>query len=441
LTVFGRRLFSPSMPLSFSDFARLFFTELDHRGIPYVLLHGHEFFPERIDSDLDFAVRRADLPRLVTIENALAHRHGWRLAVTVKASVHSCFAVLVDPQNPPASVQLDACSRFVTKNCCLLSDSELLENRTLSQGIYIPAPTTEFAYLLTKSLAKGKPISQRLPRLRQLWQSDPAAIEERFRRLFGPLEDSPARWMDKPAEQWEQLRPLLLKRTRMGFADWAREIARRLKRIFRPTGFCLALLGPDGAGKTTLLEKIEPWTRESFFRRTRLFHFRPKVFERQSQGGPVTDPHGTPPRGRLGATAKLFYYYLDCLTGYWVKVFPARVRHELVIFDRSFEDLLIDPRRYRFSRSGKLAQWLSRTLPRADLTLILDADPARIHARKPELPIEELARQRAAFQNLAHSSPRYVIISADAPPEEVARSAWSAITAALEQRETNRHQL
>jgi hypothetical protein len=74
----------------------------------------------------------------------------------------------------------------------------------------------------------------------------------------------------------------------------------------------------------------------------------------------------------------------------------------LVIFDRYFQDLLIDPRRYRYGGPMWLAKFLSRFVPRPELLmLVLDAEDKVILSRKREVALEELRRQRAAYRQFA----------------------------------------
>ena len=68
-----------------------------------------------------------------------------------------------------------------------------------------------------------------------------------------------------------------------------------------------------------------------------------------------------------------------------------------------------------------LARLLRWTLPQADATFILAAEPEAVHARKPELPLAELQRQLAEYRSLASRHSRMHLVSADQPAEEVAR--------------------
>ena len=114
------------------------------------------------------------------------------------------------------------------------------------------------------------------------------------------------------------------------------------------------------------------------------------------------------------------------------------MRNELIIFCRNFDDLLIDPRRYRFHSAGWPARLLRGLLPRPDLTFVLEAEPEQIRERKPELSLEELRRQREAFRRLASNNSRYSIVSSAQPPDEVARAVCCQVIEFLAQRQKRR---
>lgn len=169
------------------------------------------------------------------------------------------------------------------------------------------------------------------------------------------------------------------------------------------------------------------------------FHFRPGVLGKKNAGNPVTEPHAQVPRSRAASFAKTFYYFLDHWFGHLLKTFPSKVRNELVVFDRSFEDIFIDPKRYRLAGAETLARILSRLLPKPELTIILDADPTIVHARKPELSLKELSRQREALRELARRIPRCKVVSASHSPEQVARAVQDEMILFLSKRETRWH--
>ena len=171
------------------------------------------------------------------------------------------------------------------------------------------------------------------------------------------------------------------------------------------------------------------------FSRQLRFEFQPSFFKRRERGALASCPRENPPRKRIAAAVVLLCYAGAYLARYCATAWPAKVQNKLVIFDRSFDDIIIHPRRYRLSAAGWLARLLRRLLPRADLTLVLDAEPEQVHARKPELSLEDLRRQRAALQQLARDGRRYVLLYAEQPPDEMARVAYREVTRFLTERQ------
>ena len=400
-----------------TEFFTLFFNELERRGISYVVLHSYENLPERILSDVDYAVADSDLPKIRPIQTEIAREHGWLLAQVLQHQVFAFYAVLVDSENPASHLKLDVCSHYVKDHCFLVRDGALLEGRRRYRGFFVPSPAAEFIYTLTKVFGKNKPVADFLPRLRELWTQDSEGAQKGFDRTFGDTGRSLEDWFAQPAEAWARLDSTMRANNRFGPRLFAREAARVLQRTIHPTGAFVTLLGPDGAGKSTLLENLRTLL-EPFFRGQKVFHFRPMLFQKKRES--VSDPHGRPPRGLLASWLKVIYYFTDWWLGFFALILPARVRSTLVIFDRSFEDLRIDPRRYRLRGADALVRVLRRLLPRADRILILDAPPELIHARKPELPVSEIESQRAALRALAAGDPRCVLLAAGEAPEKVA---------------------
>ncbi len=410
-------------PAANSDVQRVFgdfFGELQRHGIAYVILHGYERFPEEIDSDIDYAVGHADLPRIRPLLGAVARRHGWVLAQTLEHQLYSTYCVVIDPDQTVNHLKLDVCSHYIHNGCLLLRDSVLLEGRRQYRKFSVPSPSSEFIYVLAKLLGKDKAIGDYLPRLRELWLADLGGAQRRFTDLLGETGRSLDEWFREPPEAWRQLRMTMNMRNRFGPALRAGEGLRLARRIFRPTGIHIAMLGPDGAGKSTLIENLCEMLAPCFGKQ-RVFKFRPDVF-RRIKPGIEPNPHGRSPRGKVISWAKVCYYFADWWLGWLLFLLPARIHSALILFDRDFDDIGIDQKRYLIQGSWALARALRLWVPKADATFILEADSEAIHARKPELTRDELDRQKCAFRRLAETDARYHLVCADKPAEEVART-------------------
>ena len=395
-----------------------FFAELDRRGIAWAILG--------IGSDIDFAVPDAALREIPPLLAKVARALGWVVAQTWQHEVRSFYSVAINPENPAEHVAFDVCSHYTRGGRLLIRDTALLDGRTRdASGFFVPSPASEFICLLTKTLVKNRPLADVLPRLRTLRESDPNGAARRFREVFGGGDCS-------DFEKWETLRP----RARFEFGIFAGEVCRLARRALRPSGLHIALLGPDGAGKSTLIENLRA-TLGPCFGQQRLFKFRPDMF---GQIDLVTNPtpHVREPRSVAVSWVKILYYFADWWLGWIARIAPVTHRGGLVVLDRNFDDLLVDQRRYLVQGIARLAGVLRRFLPRADATFVLEADPNVIHARKPELPVEMLGRQRTAYRELAQTSGRFRIVNAEASAEEVAQSVSRDILLLLAAREEHR---
>jgi hypothetical protein len=114
------------------------------------------------------------------------------------------------------------------------------------------------------------------------------------------------------------------------------------------------------------------------------------------------------------SSLKALYLFVDFLLGWNLRISPFVRRGGWVVFERGWWDHAVDPRRYR-QRSGRPFVVLGRLLPRADLVLVLEADPVTIHARKPQLTTEELARQMVLWRRILPRSQRRMYLDAALP--------------------------
>ena len=190
------------------------------------------------------------------------------------------------------------------------------------------------------------------------------------------------------------------------------------------TGGVLIIGGPDGAGKSTLAAEVI----SEVLAEVPVMHIRfPRLLPRRNrerararrlgEGGTpdLFGPRVYPRPYPWGAsTWKALYLFIDFLLGWRMRVGPFVRSGGWVVFERGWWDHAVDPRRYRL-RSGRPFVMLGRLLPRADLILILEADPATIHARKPQLTTEELARQMAVWHRILPRGQRRVFLDAALP--------------------------
>jgi thymidylate kinase len=415
----------------------------------YCILHGWQGLPEYLPSDLDIVLAPKDLPKLearllnfpdTCLVNLLQHE-----------STCYYFVLAFQEEGQLRFLQVDAAADYRRNGLVWFGAEELLDGRRRWKDFWVASPEVEFKYLLVKKILKGTVPERSAARLKELVEELGEQSRELATGLLGNhVGEKVVRWIQRG--DWDtfqkHIRELqkVLKRQKLRqepfnlFRYWLPEIKRIGRRWRHPTGLFVVVLGPDGAGKSTLIDHLEA-DLSGAFRRTARFHLMPGLFRKKGDGSPVTNPHGEPPRSFLASLLKLVYYFFDYTLGYWLKVRPALVKSTLVLFDRYYDDLLIDPLRYRYGGPMWLARWLSRLIPRPDLWLILDVPEDELLRRKQEVPFEELHRQREAYRRLVSELSNAIILDGSLPPEEVARQAEDAILEYMHERYLSRRGL
>ena len=176
----------------------------------------------------------------------------------------------------------------------------------------------------------------------------------------------------------------------------------------------VSFLGPDGSGKSTIIDAVTsadiPFTRNDYF------HLKPLKKVSCGVSGAVSemveDPHKYPPYPALKSYGKLLFFIYQYNMGWIKNILPLEDKASLIIFDRYYDDLLVDNRRYRYGGSLAIARMVRAFIPQPDIYFVLVADPKIIYERKQEVAFEELKRQVAAYEALVDGK-RYFKIDVD----------------------------
>jgi thymidylate kinase len=178
----------------------------------------------------------------------------------------------------------------------------------------------------------------------------------------------------------------------------------------------IVILGPDGAGKTSVIQGLIGRLDQAG-RIVTMRHLKPflVISQRGEDGSVVVDPHGKPPRSALSSLAKIFVWLLE----EWYANLFQDTRKTLLICDRYYHDLLVDPKRYRYGGPAWAAKVVGKLMPQPELWILLDAPTEVLQARKQEVPPEETARQRLAYLTFVRKQKKHVIVDASQPLDRV----------------------
>ncbi len=212
---------------------------------------------------------------------------------------------------------------------------------------------------------------------------------------------------------------------------WQRQVD-RLRRWREPSGLLIACIGPDGSGRSSVVEQLGARPLAPFAA-AHVMELRPHVMR------PVpVEPESREPRGRLGTVAKLMMFVADYWLGYWWQIRPKLVASTMVVSNRYFDDILVDPGYYRIDRSRSLARWLLPWIPRPELWLVFDVPSEVLQTRTREVAAEEAARLRSEYRKVLRRREDVVVLDAEQPIDEVSAEAERAIVAQLARRTARR---
>jgi thymidylate kinase len=403
------------------------FAFLDREMVEYCVVGDHEKMSEGRDGDIDLVVSPSVLKAMPRLLLRFAITNDARLMQSIKHEPTAYFFVLAwrDANQQLHLIQLDTCSDYYRFGRKLMTADEILDGRLpvaidAKTDYHVAEGTPAFLYYVLKKVEKGVIDEYHGHALSQLYASAaPNPVQERLLRYWSD-ENISAICAAAESGDWNSVREILpaLKtelRSRIPRSLRARisEIKRKVGRILKPTGFFIAVFGPDGSGKSTVNEHIRTSLNLAFWG-SEYVHLRPRlgITLAESDKVPTIDPHAQEPRGWFTSVSKLLYYTFDYVAGYYLTVKPLLIRSKLVVFDRYFHDMIVDPRRYRYGGPEFLLRLAERIIPKPDVFLFLDAPAEVIQSRKTEVTFDETVRQREAYQILARRLKSFRIVDA-----------------------------
>jgi thymidylate kinase len=416
-----------SNDLQTSDLFTAIFDALESAGVKTCILHGYEEYPNHILSDVDFVVLPDDLSKVLSIIFKLPGH----LVQCLQHESTAYYYVLCSTSSNGVSyfLHLDVSGDYRRNGRVFLAAEEVLASRRRFKGFWIPASDMEFAYYLIKKIAKASLNELQTNSLVSLYQENPKGCKQYILRF----------WSSKAASElisavesneWSTVctritwfRKVLLAKAFQEdpagfFAYWKNDLVRRIKRLCTPTGFHVVFLGADGSGKSSVLREVEAILAPAF-RKTSRLHLRPSLLVTRKNSKMSTNPHNIANYSPIMSLLKLGYFSLDYIIGYFVKIYLMLVQSTLVLFDRYYHDILIDPKRYRYSGPMWLARWVGKIIPEPDLFILLDASPEVLQARKKEVPFEETAQQQKTYLELVRGMKNGVVVDVSRPLDDV----------------------
>jgi len=376
-----------------------FFQKIDQFGINYAILHHIENIYSQND-DIDMII---DCSK----NNFLNFLESWRKKnncflgkyYSIDKDIFR-FDIFYFEGNKLNKIELDCVCGGIGKDLLEINSYELLKNRIEvfigKYKFYKVSDIDEIEYYIKKKAYKNADITTYMEYLQKL---DSTITEEAIYEKY---------------QSWKNY----FKSKKYRVKYYVNKVQLLVKRISEQPILSICFLGPDGSGKSTIIDEVE---QSQLFINNYYFHLKPiKIKSSSANNEMVENPHKYSSYSKLKSYIKLLYFIYQYNMGWLKNIVPMKIKSSLVIFDRYFDDLLVDNKRYRYGGNMIMVKLARIFIPKPELYFILTTDAKVIYERKQEVPFEELERQIVAYSALADGN-RYFQIDVNRSPEEISK--------------------
>jgi thymidylate kinase len=402
-----------------------FFKFLNSNNINYSIINGYKDIIEQIntESDIDILFKQKDFLQIEKVIKKFCKEQNIKM---VQVLYHDLWAKNIFLFNPKDGkyLNLDLYGELSRKEIVFFNEEEIFSSLKVYESIPILSTEKEFISYLIKKLDKDDLSKNNFIHLHTLYYNDKSKCDEILKKFFPTLYSTISNLFE--TNDFELIQKsrnkLIVNFYSLKSIDYKRRYLntlRTIKRILNPTGFTISFLGPDGSGKSTVIDGL--LKNRLPFRRKDYFHLKPIVNKKSfTNNEMITDPHKYNPYSKSKSYIKLLYFIYQYSFGWMKNISKLKIKSSLIIFDRYFDDLLVDNKRYRYGGSMAIAKLARLFIPKPDLYFILTADANIIYERKQEVPFEELERQIVEYRALADGN-RYFNIDVNRTLDEIVK--------------------
>ena len=394
---------------------------LKENSIDFCIINGYKDIVNKVDkeSDNDLLFKEKDFNNIDDIVDDFSTKNGFYIVQNMHHELLAKNIFLFNPENGEF-LNLDLYGELSRKGIAYFEEDEIFSTLCLYQQLPILSPEKEFINYLIKKLDKNALTGDSFSYLRELYIANEQLCDAQIERFFldnskeikEVFKEEKFRFFEKKQtdilKSFYTLKKFDIKKEILNFI-------RICKRIIKPTGFSIGFLGPDGSGKSTVIDGI--LEKRLPFRRKDYFHLKPIPTDK-SKSTTVEEPHLMPLYSKNKSYIKLFYFIYQYNFGWIKNIAKLKIKSSLVIFDRYFDDMLVDNKRYRYGGSLNFAKFMRNFIPRPDVYFILTADAEVIYKRKQEVEFEELQRQIKKYRELADNK-KYFSIDVNKEPDKI----------------------
>lgn len=412
-----------------------FLKYLKSKSIDYVITNGYQdFFKDNTsENDVDILFKRRDFVKIEKFIKAFCKQENYKIVQIYHQEVYTKNIFLYNEATQEI-LNLDAYGKLHKSNYEYFSEASIFKTKSLYKGVSIMATHHEFFHYFLKKISKDDLTENVFQYLRSLFLKDEENCIQELRNQFKKTGEFVVNSIkDDNLNAVIIQRKQILDDVKKGTSTlkyWLQDKLRILKRIVNPTGISVAFLGPDGSGKTTIINGLT--SSNLPFRKTDYFHLKP-IKTKNSNTEVTAEPHKFKPYSKLKSYVKLAYFLYQYNFGWLKNIIPLKIKSSLVIFDRYFDDLIADNKRYRYGGESFMANFFRLFIKKPSLYFVLVTDAKTIYKRKQEVAFSELENQIFKYRSLVDNQ-RYFEIDVNESPNKIVKNVSSILMQKMNER-------
>lgn len=368
---------------------------------PYAVLRNYEGLPDQNKSrDVDIIITRNDYKQIKSSLVALFEQQNWAIINYLNSDRLITYVCACFNGESTCIIQWDFFFHTSVFGIELMSAKEFLKDRQFNGFLYHVSKDNEFLdkYLYNRAVGSSYPEKYKATR-KAIENSE--IVKSKLNKVYSVNSITEC---DKRSSKRLLLQAFVANLLRNPFCSVCRIVFFLYTFIANyvrsNTGFSIGFTGPDGSGKTTIIELIQKQLAPVFGSATSYYHFRPAIIPNAGEAAhnaglkkevdrEYEKPHRGEKTGVISSVLRLFYYSVDYIIGYFIKVKTKCRITRLVIFDRYYTDIIADSRRSRIYINYKFLYWFGKLfISSLNYNILLTADTDIILQRKQELDRE-----------------------------------------------------
>ena len=397
-----------------------FLKYIENKSIDYVIINGYQdlFVTSLKNNDVDILFKKVDFLNIEAVLKNFCKEIGYKIVQSYHQEVYAKNIFLYNPKSGDV-LNLDIYGKLHKNNKEFFTEDEIFTNKNTIKSVNILTTHQEFLCYFIKKISKKGFSEETFKYLKSLILKDENTCRNVLEKEFPKngkavceafLKDNFTFINRSKKEILSELKPKSL-----GLLDWIKDKVRIVKRVLKPTGISIAFLGPDGSGKTTIINGLLDSNLP--FRKHNYFHLKP-IYPKNKTQEVTSNPHEFKPYNKVKSYVKLFYFLYQYNVGWIKNIISLKIKSSLIIFDRYFDDLIADNKRYRYGGTTTSAKVFRFFIKKPALYFVLITDAEIIHKRKQEVEFEELENQIIKYRNLTDNK-RYFEIDVREKPEQI----------------------